>query len=116
MTKRTGRGRSSQPPDLAFVRPMECTPVDEVPGDRDRWIYEVKLDGYRCCAVIRSDGAELYSRYGNLWRDRFQHIRSALAVWPPCILDGEIVAVDAAGRPSFQELQNWQSTRHLVVF
>lgn len=116
MTKRTARGRSSPSPDPGFVPPMECTAVDEIPADRSRWLYEVKLDGYRCCAVAGQRSADLYSRYGNLWRDRFQHIRSALATLPSCVLDGEIVAVNAAGTPSFQELQNWRSTRHRIVF
>lgn len=95
---------------------MECTPVPDVPEERSRWIYEVKLDGYRCCAVVRSGKSFLYSRYGNSWPERFPEIHAALAALRDCVLDGEIVAVDRKGRPSFQELQNWQSTRHLVVY
>ena len=95
---------------------MECTAVADLPPDRSRWIYEVKLDGYRCCAVVRNGVAELFSRYGNPWPDRFPAIHDALSALPDIVLDGEIVAVDRSGRPSFQELQNWQSTRHLVVF
>ena len=102
---------------LHFVPPMECTAVAELPDDRAQWLYEVKLDGYRCCAVIRPPKAMLYSRYGNLWTDRFRHIAAALAKFKePMILDGEIVALDRNGLPSFQELQNWQSTRAPIVF
>ncbi|HEX8152284.1 MAG TPA: non-homologous end-joining DNA ligase [Thermoanaerobaculia bacterium] len=103
---------------LTFIKPMECTPVDAVPDDATRWLYEVKLDGYRCCAVVAAKGkARLYSRYGNPWPGRFPDIVSALTkLARPMILDGEIVAVDAQGRPSFQELQNWQSTSLLIVF
>src|SRR3982751_4050868 len=94
-----------------FIPPMECTAVPELPDDRAKWLYEVKLDGYRCCAVIRPPKAMLYSRYGNLWTDRFRNIVDALARFKePMILDGEIVALDRNGLPSFQELQNWQST------
>ena len=90
----------------------------EVPDDRERWLYEVKLDGYRCCAVVDSRGrAQLYSRYGNPWPERFPEIHAALSeLEEPLVLDGEIVAVDAKGRPSFQELQNWQSTRLRIVY
>jgi bifunctional non-homologous end joining protein LigD len=96
---------------------MECTPVPTVPDDPAKWIYEVKLDGYRCCAIVRNGKGFLYSRYGNAWPQRFPAITAALArLHPPMILDGEIVAVDAQGRPSFQELQNWQSTRLTIVF
>ena len=113
----TVRGGSHPQRDLArFIKPMECTPVSVIPADRKEWLYEVKLDGYRCCAVVRDGRAYLYSRYGNLWPERFPHIRTALATLPDTTLDGEIVAVDAAGRPSFQQLQNWQSTRHTIVF
>src|SRR5438067_8569006 len=100
-----------------FIPPMECTAVGELPDDRAKWLYEVKLDGYRCCAVIRPSKAMLYSRYGNLWTDRFRNIVGALAKFKePMILDGEIVALDRNGLPSFQELQNWQSTRAPIVF
>jgi bifunctional non-homologous end joining protein LigD len=97
---------------------MECTQVAEVPDDPARWLYEVKLDGYRCCAVVDRRGrAQLYSRYGNPWPERFPEIHEALSeLNEPLVLDAEIVAVDAKGRPSFQELQNWQSTRWRIVF
>lgn len=90
----------------------------EVPDDRAKWLYEVKLDGYRCCAVVDTKGrAQLFSRYGNPWPERWPDIHQALSeLGEPLVLDGEIVAVDAKGRPSFQELQNWQSTRLLIVF
>ena len=90
----------------------------EVPDDPAKWLYEVKLDGYRCCAVVDGKGrAQLYSRYGNPWPERFPAIHAALSeLGGPLVLDGEIVAVDAKGRPSFQELQNWQSTRLRIVY
>lgn len=90
----------------------------EVPDDPARWLYEVKLDGYRCCAVVDARGrAQLFSRYGNPWPERFPAIHAALGeLREPLVLDGEIVAVDKHGRPSFQELQNWQSTRLRIVF
>ena len=100
-----------------FIAPMECTAVAELPDDNSIWLYEVKLDGYRCCAVITPPKARLYSRYGNLWSDRFQNIARALARFDePMVLDGEIVALDRSGLPDFQELQNWQSTRAPIVF
>ena len=100
-----------------YVKPMECTPVDELPDDASRWLYEAKLDGYRCCAVVKRGKPALYSRYGNAWPDRFGDVHASLAMArQDLVLDGEIVAVDRQGRPSFQELQNWQSTRMPIVF
>lgn len=97
---------------------MECTPVAELPGDAAKWLYEVKLDGYRCCAVRDEKGRTmLYSRYGNAWADRFPNVHAALAeIDASIVLDGEIVALDAKGLPSFQDLQNWQSTKRPIVF
>lgn len=97
---------------------MECTPVAELPDDPAKWLYEVKLDGYRCCAVRDAKGGTmLYSRYGNRWPDRFAKVHEALArIGESIVLDGEIVVLDAKGLPSFQDLQNWQSTRRPIVF
>lgn len=101
----------------AFIKPMECTQVDALPDDPKKWLYEVKLDGYRCCAVVKRGKPMLYSRYGNAWPERFPHVRESLAASRvDLVLDGEIVAVDRQGRPSFQQLQNWQSTRMPIVF
>ena len=78
----------------------------EVPDDPARWLYEVKLDGYRCCAVVDRRGrAQLHTRYGNPWPERFPDIHQALSeLNEPLVLDGETVAVDSKGRPSFQQL------------
>jgi len=96
---------------------MECTPVAELPDDPSKWTYEVKLDGYRCCAVVRGGRGFLYSRYGNSWPERFPQIHAALAELRDSVaLDGEICAIDRNGHPNFQELQNWQSTKLPIVF
>src|SRR5256885_14039446 len=60
---RSRRGASLVGAGAGFVKPMECTPVDEIPDDASKWIYEVKLDGYRCCAIVKKGKAFLYSRY-----------------------------------------------------
>jgi bifunctional non-homologous end joining protein LigD len=115
---RGGSRRGARRSLPAFLPPMECTTVADIPDDPSLWLYEVKLDGYRCCAVADGRGtAQLFSRYGNPWPERFPAIHAALrALGEDVRLDGEIVAVDAKGRPSFQELQNWQSTRLRIVF
>ncbi len=100
-----------------FVTPMECTPVAELPDDPAQWLYELKLDGWRCIAVKQGRSAALYSRYGNNLSSKFPAIRSTLAGLhlPTCVLDGELVALDPEGRPVFQELQNHRTTR-LPIF
>lgn len=72
------------------------------------WQYEVKLDGYRIQA--NKDGAKvrLLSRRGSDFTKRFKKVADAMAQLQvsSAVLDGEVVAVDEAGRPSFQVLQH----------
>jgi bifunctional non-homologous end joining protein LigD len=78
-----------------------------VPAGPD-WIYEAKLDGYRIEAVRNAGGQiTLFTRNALDWTDRFPRVVDALAAWPipAATLDGEIVAMVAAGRSSFQALQ-----------
>jgi bifunctional non-homologous end joining protein LigD len=101
----------------AFVRPMECKLVGRLP-EGDAWVYELKLDGYRVIAVKKQNGVQLLSRYGNSLSQRFAGITAALreAALEDVVLDGEVVALDEEGRPSFQELQNSSSTRQPIVY
>jgi bifunctional non-homologous end joining protein LigD len=72
------------------------------------WLYEPKLDGYRAIAYVHSGSAKLISRRGIDLTAAFPEIVSALAAQAvgSMIVDGEIVAFAADGRPSFNALQN----------
>src|SRR5205085_7054118 len=103
--RRPGRRRAASPP--RFVKPMKATAVTELPEEGD-WIYEVKWDGYRALALKHGDSVRLLSlKEKNLTSD-FPGVAEALRglAADTAIVDGEIVAVDAQGRPSFQVLQN----------
>jgi bifunctional non-homologous end joining protein LigD len=70
------------------------------------WYFELKLDGYR--ALGAHDGStRVLSRNGNDLSSRFPELIQALSALPlkRLVLDGEVVALDQAGRPSFQRLQ-----------
>ena len=109
-----GAGRAEARPSVApkqkpprFVRPMKATAVTELPGEDD-WIYEVKWDGYRALGLKHGDDVRLLSlKEKNLTSD-FPEVAAAMRALAAqtAIVDGEIVAVDAQGRPSFQVLQN----------
>jgi bifunctional non-homologous end joining protein LigD len=90
-----------------FMPPMLATLVKSTPGD-DRWLHEIKFDGYRVQAQIEGDRVRLFTRSGRDWTDRFgQPLAQALAALPgkQSVLDGEVV-VDVAGRSSdFSALQ-----------
>jgi bifunctional non-homologous end joining protein LigD len=72
------------------------------------WEYELKLDGYRLEAVKDGDKVRLYSRNGNDFTKRFARIAINVSriKADSVVLDGEAVAVDEQGKPSFQMLQN----------
>ena len=102
---------------IRFIEPMLSETVEELPEDSDLWSYEIKLDGYRCLALRDESGVKLYSRKKNLLNSRFPTIAKALeSVEPGMILDGEIVALDSNGRPSFNLLQNFRFTAKQIHF
>lgn len=70
------------------------------------WIYEVKFDGYRAQAIKNGNAVKLLSR--NEKPLHFPQVAAAVGqlAAESVVLDGEIVALDQRGRPSFQALQN----------
>jgi len=101
----------------AFIEPMLASPVRELP-DGAAWSYEAKLDGYRCLAAKGSRGdVVLWSRRGNLFTARFSEIARACQAMPTnTIIDGEVVAIDADGRMSFNALQHSRSRTQLQFY
>jgi bifunctional non-homologous end joining protein LigD len=79
----------------------------ERPFSRKDWLFEPKLDGYRVLAARVSGDAWLLTRNGNDCAAGFPEVARAIAALPfdRLVLDGEVVALDARGRPSFQRLQ-----------
>ena len=90
----------------AFIEPMQCKSVTALSAD-DKWTFEIKFDGYRCIAVKRGREVTLFSRNKKVLNKRFPRVVDALAsLEGDFALDGELVAFDSQGRPSFQVLQN----------
>ena len=109
-------GSTRPHPAITFIEPMYARQVQVIP-EGDDWLYEVKLDGYRCLAGNDSAGVTLWSRRGNLFTDQFPQITRACArLAPGTLLDGEIVAIDENGRVSFNLLQNRRSGARAVLF
>jgi bifunctional non-homologous end joining protein LigD len=71
------------------------------------WLFELKLDGYRLLASAQAGAARLFSRNGNDLSSCFPEVSQAIAALPvtSLVIDGEVVALDESGRPSFQRLQ-----------
>ncbi|WP_109808327.1 DNA ligase D [Sphingosinithalassobacter portus] len=83
-----------------------ATLVDAVPAG-DRWLHEVKYDGYRALLAIGKGGPRIYTRSGLDWTDKFPGIAEAAAsvAAGSALIDGEIVAF-REGRPDFSTLQD----------
>jgi bifunctional non-homologous end joining protein LigD len=90
----------------AFRSPQLATLVDSVPEGRN-WIHEIKFDGYRALVAAAGEQVRIYTRSGLDWTDKFRAVADAVASLdlPSCLMDGEIVALDSKGNPSFSELQ-----------
>jgi bifunctional non-homologous end joining protein LigD len=84
---------------------MLCSSHD-VPADRKGWIYELKLDGVRILAERHDEEARLFYRTHRSATASFPEVGEALRslLAREVILDGEIVALDEMGLPSFQKL------------
>ena len=102
-----GRGKkasSKAPPP--FEEPQPATLVDEVPTGNG-WLHEYKYDGYRLLLSVGEGVATAWTRNGKDWSDKFKALVKAAAKLPAgCLIDGEAVALDDKGRPSFQLLQS----------
>lgn len=96
------RIKSAYPP---VIQPMLASLAPE-PFSKEGWIYEPKFDGIRAIAYIHNGDVRLLSRRGLDLTGRYPVLADALALQEgDLVLDGEIVAFDQQGRPSFQLLQ-----------
>jgi DNA ligase D-like protein (predicted ligase) len=99
-----------------FLEPMLLLRTDHLPNGDD-WLYELKHDGYR--GIGYKTGGKLYlrSRNDNDFSSRYPTVAKALAALPnETVVDGEIVAFDQSGKPSFNTLQNHGSTGVPLVY
>ena len=97
-----------------LYRPMLATLTEQLPRG-DEWEFEPKWDGYRVVGYVRGGEAKLLSRNGNDLTQRFESVAKELVKalrTPDAVVDGEVVALDAAGRSSFSAMQ--QGSRQLA--
>jgi DNA ligase D-like protein (predicted ligase) len=102
----------------AFVVPMAAQPVAKLP-EGDDWLYELKLDGYRALLLKGGEYVQIRSRNDKDLTPMYPRLAVAAQKLKAqqVVLDGEIVALDTEGRPSFQTLQHRGSNpKHQIVF
>jgi DNA ligase D-like protein (predicted ligase) len=99
-----------------FIPPMLLLKTNRLPDD-GKWLYELKLDGYRAVAFKKSGDVHLRSRNDKDFALRYPAVVKALARLPDnTVIDGEVVAFDDDGRPSFNALQNFGSSASAIVY
>ncbi|MGN3975223.1 DNA ligase D [Tsuneonella sp. SYSU-LHT278] len=96
--------RTGKPP--GFRKPQLATLVDSVPSG-NRWMHEIKFDGYRALIAAAGNAVTVWTRSGKDWTEKFAPLVDAVAALdlPPCLIDGEIVAYGKDGNPDFSSLQ-----------
>ena len=90
----------------------------ERPPTGERWIHELKLDGFRMGILIRGRSVQIVSRRGTDYTEEFPEI-TATAAKLPCksaLLDGEVVVLDDHGVSNFQRLQQLGTSRRGLTY
>jgi len=100
------RGKDS-PKFKDHIKPM-LAKLHKEPFNNPGWIYEIKWDGYRAIAEVNKKEIRLYSRNGLSFKEYYVVVYEELKkIKKDTIIDGEIVALDKKGKPSFQLLQQY---------
>ncbi|MBA3253564.1 MAG: DNA ligase D [Burkholderiaceae bacterium] len=101
----------------ATLAPMQAE-LGDAPFNHTDWMWEPKLDGYRVLAFVEGESVKLRSRRGLDLAADFPKLCAELGkqAVDSLVLDGEIVAFDADGKPSFNAMQNRGSQAERAVF
>lgn len=102
-----------------FIEPALASLIERVPSG-DRWLHEIKFDGYRVQVHLANTEVRVFTRRGHDWTNRFKKI--AADAWHinagSAIIDGEVVVPSADGATDFAVLQNelkGRSTKIVLV-
>jgi len=88
----------------------------ERPPEGPEWCYELKLDGFRAIGRKSGRSAQLWSRNQKDFARRFPGVVKAIEDLPSdTVVDGEVVALDESGKPSFNLLQNFGGEAQVIV-
>lgn len=98
--------------------PMLATLAEGLRDKPEDWFLEMKYDGFRATAAIVEGEIAMWTRNGLDLTARFPHVAEALKKLRvgSVVVDGEIVALDSAGAPRFQLLQQGDESPVIVLF
>jgi bifunctional non-homologous end joining protein LigD len=96
--------------------PMLCESAER-PPEGPEWRYELKLDGFRAIGRKSRRSSQLWSRNQKDFTRRFPDVVKGIAGLPgDTVIDGEVVALDENGRPSFNLLQGFGNAQAIVLY
>jgi bifunctional non-homologous end joining protein LigD len=95
------------------IQPMLAT-TGELPDDVARWALEIKWDGVRALVYVAEGRVRAVGRRGIDATSRYPELQALADLLPDqtAVIDGEVVAFDSEGRPSFERLQNRMHVNH----
>jgi bifunctional non-homologous end joining protein LigD len=98
---------ATKEPCPGFIEPALASSIERVPSG-ERWVHEIKFDGYRVQLHIANESVRVFTRRGNDWTNRFKKIANEafLISANSAIIDGEVVVPAADGTTDFSILQN----------
>jgi len=101
-----------------FLEPALATSIEKVPAG-ERWVHEIKFDGYRVQVHLRDAAVKVFTRRGNDWTNRFRKIAADACHMNAgsAIIDGEVIVPSANGVSEFSVLQNElrRNSKNLVL-
>ena len=103
-TSKAKATKAESSPLPQFIDPQLCKLLERPPIGED-WVHEVKLDGYRMQLRVANGEAQMRTRKGLDWTEKFQAIADVAEALPDCIIDGEVVALNQGGASDFSALQ-----------
>lgn len=98
------------------IRPMLCTLTRE-PFQDDRYLYEIKLDGYRIIAYKSKSNVRLASRSGLDYTAKYPLVAQALKkIKHDVVLDGEMIVLNKEGHADFDSLQKYNGQKTPLAY
>ena len=100
----------------SFIEPMLALSASSLP-EGSVWECQLKLDGYRALAIKTGRHVQLRSRNDKDLGSRFPGVVAGLTALPTeTVIDGEVVALDDSGKPSFNTLQNYAAGHPIFYY
>ena len=103
-----GTGAAPDPPPAPADVPVQLATLSAAPPEGDRWLHEIKYDGYRLRIALAGGAARVLTRGDEEWTDRFPELAAGARDLPAteALLDGEAVVFGEHGVPDFGALQD----------